>query len=342
MKREKKYIKPEKVDPFKKIPLKEPENYFVIKDEDDLLFDEISEYMKGRFDLEDVLNDPDLTAIQNTTNEWMQNYSKSYTGYDSDRKFVKDALADIYNEKQIEREISLIQSEIEKNNIDQITEGWVKEWEEEKNKSSDSPVERENNKNFVAESLEPDFTKTNQTANPDEANKSGRSYFIRYSALIAAAAIGLFILIRVLLPSSDPDKLFKSYYSPFEIKSNVIRNTANASNNPGDALLYYKSGDYKSALIGFNEVFNKDTTITVSRFYTGITYLATGNYNQAVKLLAIISETPGEYQKEAQWYLGLAYLKTGEKEKSVKCFSLLVQTSEYYKDRAKTILRHLK
>ena len=203
MKREKKYIKPEKVDPFKKIPLKEPENYFVIKDEDDLLFDEISEYMKGRFDLEDVLNDPDLTAVQNTTNEWMQNYSKSYTGYDSDRKFVKDALADIYNEKQIEREISLIQSEIEKNNIDQITEGWVKEWEEEKNKSSDSPAERENNKNCVAESLEPDFTKTNQTTNPDEANKSGRSYFIHYSALIAAASIGLFILIRILLPSSD-------------------------------------------------------------------------------------------------------------------------------------------
>ena len=133
MKREKKYIKPEKVDPFKKIPLKEPENYFVIKDEDDLLFDEISEYMKGRFDLEDVLNDPDLTAVQNTTNEWMQNYSKSYTGYDSGRKFVKDARADIYNEKQIEREISLMQSEIERNNIDQITEGWVKEWQEEKN-----------------------------------------------------------------------------------------------------------------------------------------------------------------------------------------------------------------
>jgi tetratricopeptide (TPR) repeat protein len=174
-----------------------------------------------------------------------------------------------------------------------------------------------------------------------EKNKLLRYHFIRYVSL-TAAAVGLLILIRILLPSSDPEKLFKSYYLPFEAKSEIIRNSANISKINQDALLYYTSGDYKSALIGFTENFNKDTTITSSRFFTGITCLATGNYIQSVNLLRVLSVTPGEYQKEALWYLGLAYLKTGEKEKSVKCFSLLVQSSDYYRPRAEKILRRLK
>jgi tetratricopeptide (TPR) repeat protein len=342
MKRRKKYKKSEKGDPFKKNPLEEPENYFVIKDEDDLLFDRISEYMKGRFDLEDVLNDPDLTSVQNTTNQWMQDYNKLNTGYASDRKFVKDALAIIYVEKQIENDISLIHSEIELNNLDELTEGWVKEWKEEKSKNSDSPEVKVDIKNFVAKSLEVEPAKTNHSTNIKETNKSGRSHFIRYSTITAAASISLFILIRILLPSSDPDKLFKSYYSPFEVKSDVTRNTDNGSNSRQVAILHYKSGDYKSALIGFTEILNNDSTSTDLRFYTGLTCLATGDYKQTVKLLESISNTPGEYQKEALWYLGLACLKTGEKEKSVKSLSLLVQSSDYYKDRAKIILRFLK
>jgi TolA-binding protein len=333
----KKNVKPEVEKHLINNTSEEPENYLVINDRDTLLFEKISEYMKGRFGLEDVLNDPDLNVAKNEMKDCTMHDSK----FDSDRNFVKNALSQIDTEKQVEDEINQIQSEIEMNRIDILTESWVKEWNEGKNKNSDSPAESVKIKNFVADSLEPELNKTSHFRRVKKTNKALSHNFIRYVSL-TAATVGLLILIRFMLPSSDPEKLFKSYYLPFEAKSEIIRNFGNLSNISHNALQYYKSGDYKSALIGFTEIFNKDTTNTASRFFTGITCLATGNYLQSVKLLRVISDKPGEYQKEALWYLGLAYLKTGEKEKSARCFSLLVQSSEYYRPRAEIILRRLK
>ena len=327
-------------------PPEKSENDFIAGEEDSLLFDKISGYMMGRFDKEDVLNDSDLPEVENNVNEWIKEYKKNGLRNEVNRKFVEDTLAEVRNEKQIEDEINQIKKEINKKNINKIAEDWVKDWNEEKNKSDDSNPEKNEIRNFISESLESPGTGTDETESlkeDKEDKKVRKSLFLRYLLLSAAAVTGVFILIKTLLPSSGPDKLFNLYYKPFDAVSDVIRNPgSNSPDSYQSAIINYRSGDYQSALKDLSDIFNKDTTAIMPRFFLGITHLAMGNYEQAVNYLIYISVTPGDFQKEALWYLGLTYLKTGEIEKSAQCFDLLKQSSLYYKDKAEEILRRLK
>lgn len=343
MKRVNKNTKEKSENLFQENHPEENEIYFPAKDSDTVLFDKIGDYLKGRFDMEEVLNDPHLFRAENDVKGWLKEFDSNNKDNIATRNFVKDTLAEIYKEKELENEINRIHLEIEKNNVNEVTSDWVKDWNGAKSVDNDSNRKEEEIRKFVTDSLNTVHETTLNPKGHQEYKKVNKKQLIRYSSLSAAAAIGIFILIRILIPGSDPDKLFKSYYVPFDVKSDATRTLSNeVRDSYQTALINYKKGDYQSALKGFTETFNKDTTIVVSRFYTGITYIATGNYKQSVRMLGSISETSGEYQKEALWYLGLTYLETGEKERSAQCFAILVQTSEYYRDRADKILRRLR
>jgi TolA-binding protein len=319
------------------------EPYFEIKDEDALLFDSISEVLKGRFDYEAVINDPDLHLAEKSAEEWLNEYNMNDQINSDVRKFLKEVIAETDKEKQIEAEINAIESEINRSNINQISETWIDEWNETKKTGSDSDSRISEIENFITSALETEPDKKNYSLTDIGEIKKNRSYRIRYISLSAAAFIGILIFLRVLLPSSDTNKLYRQFYKPFDAISEITRNPGkNSVDSYQTAISNYKKGDYRLALKGFTEAFDKDTTLFSSRFYAGISFLATENYMQAVKFLNLISETGGEYQKDALWYLGLTYLKTGEKEKAAGCFAQLVNSSEYYKERAEKILRRLR
>lgn len=317
--------------------------YFEIKDNDALLFDNISEVMKGRFDYEAVMNDPDLLKAEKSAEEWLHEYNMNDQINSDGRKFLNEAIEEAGIEKRIEVEINAIELEINRNNINQISETWINEWNETKKSGSDSDSRISEIENFITAALEPEADKTNDSLTDIGNNKKNRFQRIRYISFSAAAVIVIMIFLRILLPSSDTNKLYSQFYKPFDAISEITRYPGkNSIDSYQTAINNYNKGDYTLALIGFTEAFDKDTTILASRFYAGISFLATENYKQAVKFLNLISEKGGEYQKDALWYLGLTYLKTGEKEKAAGCFAQLVNSSEYYKERAEKILRRLR
>jgi TolA-binding protein len=167
--------------------------------------------------------------------------------------------------------------------------------------------------------------------------------YIRYTSLLAAALIGAFILIRTLLPSGNPDKIFDSYYKPFDAISAITRSM---NNNGTDiyslAIGSYKAGDYDRAAREFSEIILKDPTVISPRFFMGLTQLALKNYDQTINLLSGVIKDSGEYSKEAKWYLGLSYLKSGNKTKAVECFEYLAKSTGFYSERSEAILRRLK
>lgn len=311
------------------------ENEGILNGEDSLLFEKISGYMKGRLDYEDILNDPQLAEADKKTQEWIKENKKVNPENVSVRKFVNEAIAEAHNEEKMEKEIKKLQSEIRNNNLDEITKEWIKEWGEEKDKNTGKRIEI---KKFVSESIQ----QNNEKPEIEQSVKIKTTGVFRYLLLSAAAVTVVFILFKSLMPTS-PDNLFKSYYKPFEAVSDITRNTtANSPDAYRNAVASYRSGDYTSALKGFYESSDSDTSSVMARFFIGITHLAMGNYVKASSMLKSVSDTPGEYQKEALWYLGLAYLKTGEREKADKCFEFLEQTNGYFSERARKILRRLK
>jgi TolA-binding protein len=314
-----------------------------LSSKDSALWGMIDKYMKGWFDLEEVRNDPARPGMKNIVNDMISDYKQKRIQNKDDEKFIRDNFTVEKRETKVSDEIDQIKLEIDYNKINEIAEDWVKEWHEKGNKDDGSYRKKEEIRDFITSSLKNEKSDREIEFNHKLITGSKRSSLVRYISLSAAAAIALFVLIRILLPASDPDKIYSSFYEPFNVISPVTRSfPAIEADDYSAAVEKYKLGDYQAAASEFSNAILKDNSAITPRFFMGITHLELGNYDQAVNLLSNIIDRSGEYDKEAEWYLGLAYLKTGEKDKASACFELLAKTPGFYHERADKILRRLK
>ena len=318
------------------------DDIILFRPEDSELFEMLSEYMIGYLDLEDVRNDSDLKGSENIAREMIKDYRSNNNRDIADETFIREAIAGNEVDDSINKEIREIKQEIEKNKLDGITAEWVKEWHEERQKNSGRNAHAAEISDFITSALknennEPEIDLTRE-------RKRGLSRILwRYTSVSAAAIIIFVIIIRTLLPSNNPEKLFNTYYKPFNAISLVTRNSnPDLYENYIKAVEMYRLGNYQGAAVGFSDAIERDNLAIEPRFFMGITELALGNFDQAIDILSVVTNSSAGYSKEAQWYLGLAYLRTGEKEKALACFELLNQTQNSYRERAEKIVRRLR
>jgi tetratricopeptide (TPR) repeat protein len=310
---------------------------------DRILFDKIGTSIKGYLDIEDVKNDPALSATREAVRGMMSDYSKNLSANRENERFIKNIIAEEKPVYKISDELKYIRQEIDEKKLSLITSEWVKEWHEKKQRIGEKDPKSEEIRNFITEALNSPIA---EPVNPgiDGPKKSySRSLFVRYISLTAAALIGVFILIRTLLPSSNPETLFNAYYKPFDAVSPVTRSI---NNNESDifssAINSYKTGDYQGAAAGFDVVLSEEPLSGQTRFLLGLSHLALANYNPAISELSDVANAAGEYGKEAKWYLGLSYLRTGNAPKARECFESLVKSDGFYRERSEKILRRLR
>jgi TolA-binding protein len=310
---------------------------------DSALFETIGDYMKGQFDLEDVQNDPALSDTKEIVNEMISGYNKNISENKENEKFIREIFSMEGSETDLTDEIKFIKQEIDNNNLNDITSEWVKEWHEKKLKTGLSDPKMKEIHDFITGAINRPASEPEKNMNEGKKNNLKRSFFVRYAALSAAALIGAFIVIRTLLPSSDPDKLFNSYYKPFNAISPATRSmSSNEPDGYSSAIESYKTGQYSTAAIGFANVLHNSPSVASTQFFLGLSQLALGNYDQAINQLSGIVNDSGEYGKEARWYLGLAYLKTADKQKALECFEYLAKSDGFYRAPSEKILRRLK
>jgi hypothetical protein len=308
-----------------------------------VLLETIGEYMKGCLDIEEVKNDPAFIVANDTAEAMITHYIKDNSENKENKKFIRDIFASEANRDSIADELNNINKEINDNKLNELTSEWVKEWHERKQKEGVIDLKSEEIKNFVTQSINITASEPGQIVRSRAEKGSGRRLFARYVSLSAAALLGVFILIRTLLPSSDTGKLFDIYYKPFDAFSPFTRSTnSNETESYASAIESYRTGNYQKASIDFTELMQKNQFEASSRFFLGLSQLAINNYDQAINLLAATANSSGEYTKEARWYLGLAYLKTANKQKATECFMYLASTGGYYRERSETILRRLR
>jgi TolA-binding protein len=310
---------------------------------DSVLFESISEYMKGLFDIEDVKNDAAISDAMATAREMITDYDNHISGNMEKEKFIRDAFSVTCLQENINDELKIIRQEINDNKLNEITSEWVKEWQEKKQKAGIRDPKSEEIRDFITNAANNSESKPSNT-HGDVIKKNARGkLFPRYASLSAAALIGTFILVKTLLPSSNPDKLFSTYYKPFDAISPVTRNLDNNENfNYSSAIESYKTGFYQNAALGFADALQKNPSVISTQFFLGLSQLALNNYDQAINLLTGVANGSGEYRKEAKWYLGLAFLKTDNKQKAAECFEYLAASNGFYRERSEKILRRLK
>ncbi|MFZ2339057.1 MAG: hypothetical protein WAW07_04965 [Bacteroidales bacterium] len=307
------------------------------------LFGEISDCMKGRSDIEDVKSDPAYSITNDEVKVMNSNYQKNSIQYKENEKFIHESFAEAIQEEKLKMEIAQIKHEISQSNLNDISSELVKEWQEKRQGNSGKDSKTEENRNFITSSLEE--KEISRDIRSEERKRKGlsKSLIAGYTSLAAAAIIGAVFLIRSLLPSNDPQKIFSKYYEPFYAVSSVTRGSGSSENESfANAVGSYKSGDYQAAATGFSEaLFNGSASYSAS-FFLGVTEIELGNYYKAIDLLGEVMNRPGEYAKESTWYLGLAYIKSGNMVKASECFEILARSPGFYSNRSEKILRRLK
>jgi len=324
-------------------PWADPGFEILLSPVDSSLFEEISEYMKGHFDTEEVKNDPAYSVTDGAVKNMISGYRKNI-GHNKDiDRFIRESLAEQVWEEELRNEISKIKQEISLSNLNDITSEWVEEWHKRQQVKANRDPEIEEIRDFIAGSFENEDTKTEVRSNHIKKSASGKSLITRYISLAAATIIGAVFIVRMLMPSDDTQKIFGKYYEQFPAISSVTRSTGTSgSESFARAIGNYKSGDYQSAAAGFSEAILDGSESTSAGFFLGITEIELKNYNKAIILLEGVAKQQGEYTKDAIWYLGLVYCKTGNEVKASECFELLARSQGFYSDRSEKILRRLK
>jgi tetratricopeptide (TPR) repeat protein len=303
-----------------------------------------ADFVRAQLDLDEIMNDRLLNETRTAVQEMISDYKRNTPKKSENESFIRNTFADALSEKHIKDEIKEVKSESSKNDLDEITAEWVKEWHREKQSLGKSNKAEEERKDFISSALENKTEEELQTV-VSEKNKNRskvRSLYIRYISLSAAAVLGAFILIRTLAPV-DPEKLYESYYTPYKALSPVSRgDNGTASTLYSSGINLYNAGNYAGAASSFSEAIKKDPSYGSPIFFLGLAELALGNFDGAIKNLDISVMQGNEYQKEALWYMGLAYLKKGEKAKASECFKKLSEKNGYYSERSEELLRRLK
>jgi len=166
----------------------------------------------------------------------------------------------------------------------------------------------------------------------------------RRAMLAVAAAVVLVLAIgAVYLFTPRPftnDKLFSMYYD----SDKPIRVTRSSDANLVEALRFYQQRNYEGAIELFSEVLKTDPENAAIRFYTGISYIETEQFDEAIESFQfIINENDNLYIEPAQWHLGLCYLKSKQTDKAEAQFMKIAGDSRnYYKEDADMILDQIK
>jgi FimV-like protein len=155
----------------------------------------------------------------------------------------------------------------------------------------------------------------------------------------AAAAIVLLLipLYLVLRPDRQNDKLFATYFKPYQGVS------VPASDPLAQAMQEYQQRDYAQALPILNRLLGEGSSEDTTLFFMGNVSLALENSPDAISSFRRITANPKHpYYREAQWYLALAYLQDGEKsEAKEQLQSIVTDTSHPHHQQATELLKKL-
>ncbi len=171
--------------------------------------------------------------------------------------------------------------------------------------------------------------------------KKNRTRILAFTAAIAASVT---IIIAVGLPSSmDQDRLFDSYYTPIEASDYSQRGLADDTySSIAQGINHYMDGNYTQSIEQFNTLVSDPAFRSEVNFFTGLSYLGLGQYEDAQNSLELVLMGGGRYQPEALWYLSLCHLKTGAFEKAYAVLGQLEHYDGMYRQDAQSLRKKLR
>lgn len=157
------------------------------------------------------------------------------------------------------------------------------------------------------------------------------------ASIILLIAVAYFVLFT---GQTDPQQLYAQYYNPYPNIVVPAQRSGNSTVNPGLGL--YEAGNYTEALQVFNQKIAEGEGETYVLFYAGIAALNTHEETDAIAYLEeVVNRQDTTFANPAQWYLGLTYLKSGQTQEAAQIFEEIKASGNDYSQRASDILENL-
>ena len=173
---------------------------------------------------------------------------------------------------------------------------------------------------------------------------SGRNSGIKWLTIAASIALAISAAFLLFLNRGvNHQEIFDQYYRPYQ---NVISETERGEQDTlnsyyREAFRKYEAQSYQEAVEAFNQLRTQDIQDSAITFYLGLSLLATGNTDEAVRLLQKVATDKHPLSEPAYWYLGLAHIKAGNIIEAKEVFELIKTNRSSYTSRAEKILEEL-
>jgi tetratricopeptide (TPR) repeat protein len=169
-------------------------------------------------------------------------------------------------------------------------------------------------------------------------------------ALRAAAAVAVLLLAwqgyLSLFRSPSADQLFAQFYKPY---SNDISLTMRSEANPArqihpalsGALSFYDKKQFAESQTLFEQCLNAEPDNHAARFFAGMAYFETEQWEQALAHFEKSKNAGGTYARKAAWFAILATLKTGDHAAAKTLLNDYLQGTGYMDAEAKALQEKL-
>ncbi|MDF1575094.1 MAG: hypothetical protein P1P86_07885 [Bacteroidales bacterium] len=192
-----------------------------------------------------------------------------------------------------------------------------------------------------------DLAFASESREPSERMLEPAGKKIRFRRITAAAAIAatvaLLFTFGILPPGVDQDRLFDRYYAPLEASDFTQRGESGEMfREVALGINHYLDGNYQQSIDQLDGLASDPALESEVSFFSALSCLGLGQYEQAQSLLAPLVDSQIRYQAESLWYLSLCCLKTGEYEKTGSLLGQLERYDGMYKQDAQGLRKKLR
>jgi tetratricopeptide (TPR) repeat protein len=292
----------------------------------------IDKIMKQSLLLEAIENDPELIKAEILALKDIDNYRREKVENSIKREF---SIVEVETEVEFRKKIAKAEVEMILSGIDDVSEEWVRTFEQKKPSQDDFAAQRIIE--FVRQS-DPFNEKVIQM--PVMRRRITRKFGFQVAAAVLILSL---LLIKPLTPSFMTSSVYDQYYEPLEANSYRLRGNSNEiTGKLQDGVDYYLSKDYTHAELAFKELRKMNNNLPEVLLFSGLNQMGQGKFPEAITIFTDLLNAEEQFVPEAQWYLGLCYIKTGENVKAISIMETLSETEGIYKKKAQLILENLK
>ena len=165
-----------------------------------------------------------------------------------------------------------------------------------------------------------------------------------YRKWAMAASIALLVGLGWLgynnFSGPDYENLYRENFQEYPNTVYAITRGESVESIERKAFTDYELGNYESAIGNFKRIPQSDKKGYVD-FYLGLSYLNSGQLDEAKKLLVNTGASNEKFKAETYWYLALIAIKENNKKTAVEYLNELVSQFDYNKDKAQRLLKEL-